>query len=75
LIRSSSISDDDKEEIQEGRSKVNKLALREPAPGLLERAKSRIDMVKLAITGTDVVIKAASYLDAVYEYFKRKYGG
>jgi hypothetical protein len=75
LIRTSSIPDDDKEELQDEVSKVNKLALKEPAPGLLERAKTRLDMVKLGLQGTEIAIKAAPYVDAAWEYFKKKYGG
>jgi len=75
LIRSSQIPNDDKHELEEEVSKVNKLALREPAPGVLERAKSRLDMIKLAITGTDIAMKAAPHIDTIWELLKQRFGG
>lgn len=75
LIRTSSLPDDDKEEIEDELSKVNKLALREPGSGLLERAKTRLDVVKLAMTGTDIAIKAAPHLETLWELIKHKFGG
>jgi hypothetical protein len=74
LIRSSQIPDDDKQELEDEVGKVNKLALREPAVGLLERAKSRLDMIKLAITGTDIAIKAAPHIETAWELLKHKFG-
>ena len=75
LIRSSQIQDDDKQELEEEVGKVNKLALREPTSGLLDRAKSRLDMIKLAVTGTDIAIKAAPHLDTIWELLKQRFGG
>jgi hypothetical protein len=75
LIRTSSIPNDDKEEVQEELSKISKLALREPGTGLLERAKTRLDVVKLAMTGTDIAIKAAPHLETLWEFIKHKFGG
>ena len=75
IIRSSQIPDDDKQELEEEVSKINKLALKEPAPGLLDRAKARLDVIKLAITGTDIAIKAAPHLDTLWELIKHKFGG
>ncbi len=74
LIRTAQISDDDKQELEEEVGRVNKLALREPAPGLLDRAKSRLDMIKLAVTGTDIAIKAAPHLDTLWELLKQRFG-
>jgi hypothetical protein len=74
LICTSQISDDDKQELEEEVGKINKLALREPAPGLLDRAKSRLDMIKLALTGTDIAIKAAPHLDTLWELIKQRFG-
>jgi hypothetical protein len=75
LIRASSIPADDKQELEEEVGKVNKLALKEPAPGLLERAKSRLDMVKLGIQGTELAIKVSPHLEVAWEYLKHKFGG
>lgn len=75
LIRSSQIPADDKQELEDEVGKVNKLALREPAPGMLERAKSRLDMIKLAITGTDIAMKAAPHLNTLWELLQQRFGG
>jgi len=75
LLQASSIPDDDKEEIQGEIDKVSKLALKEPAPGLLERAKNRLDLIKVAVTGTDIAIKAAPHLDTLWELIKQRFGG
>ena len=75
LIRSSQIPDDDKQELEEEVGNVNKLALREPAPGMLERAKTRLDMIKLAITGTDIAMKAAPHINTLWELLQQRFGG
>lgn len=75
MIRSSSIPDDDKQEIQDELAKVNKLALREPALGLLDRARSRLEVVKLALTGTDIAIKAAPHIKTLWDLIEAKFGG
>jgi hypothetical protein len=75
LIRSSNLPADDKQELEGEVANVNKLALREPAPGLLEKAKSRLDMVRLGLQGTDLLIKAGPHLEAAWEFLKHKFGG
>jgi hypothetical protein len=75
LIRSSNLPADDKQELEGEVANVNKLALREPAAGLLERAKSRLDMVRLGLQGTDLLIKAGPHLEAAWEFLKHKFGG
>ncbi len=75
LIRASQMPADDKQELEEEVGKVNNLALKEPAPGLLERAKNRLDLIKVAITGTDIAIKAAPHLDTLWELIKQRFGG
>jgi hypothetical protein len=75
LIRASNLRADDKQELEGEVENVNKLALREPAPGLLERAKSRLDIVKLGLQGTDLLIKAGPHLEVAWEYLKHKFGG
>lgn len=74
LIRTSSLDDDEKAELQDEVSKVNRLALKEPAPGLLEKAKSRLDMVKIGLQGTDLLIKATPHLETVWQYLRHKFG-
>jgi hypothetical protein len=75
LIRNSSIPEDDKEDIRGDIDKVSKLALKEPAPGLLGRAKNRLDLIKVAVTGTDIAIKASPHIDTLWEMVKQRFGG
>lgn len=70
LIRSSSIPEDDKEEIQNELQSVNKLALKEKSPSTLERAKLKLDYIKTGLAGTEIAIKAAPYLTALYHFFQ-----
>ena len=74
LIRSSSLSEEVKQDVEEDVFKINKLALKEPTPGLLEKAKSRLDMIKLGIQGTEVAIKAAPHIETVVEFLRRRFG-
>lgn len=64
-----------KDELHEQVVQLNNLALQEPSPGLLEKAKFRLNMVEVGLKGTDLLIKAGPYLAIVLEYFRRKYGG
>jgi hypothetical protein len=75
LIRASNLPADDKQELEGEVGNVNKLALREPAPGLLDRAKSRLDMVRLGLQGTDLLIKAGPHLETAWEFLKQRFGG
>lgn len=56
LIRASNLPADDKQELEEEVGKVNKLALKEPAPGLVDKAKSRLDVIKLGLQGTEMAM-------------------
>jgi DNA-binding MarR family transcriptional regulator len=73
LIQASRLPDDEIEELREEVVKLNKLALSEPKSGLLERAKARIDFVRLGLQGTEVLIKAGPHLDSLWEILKRKF--
>lgn len=75
IIRASTLPTHDKEELEGEVGNVNKLALRDPAPGLLERVKSRLDLVKIGLQGTDLLIKASPHLEVAWEYLKHKFGG
>jgi Mn-dependent DtxR family transcriptional regulator len=75
LIRASNLPAHDKEELEGEIVNVNKLALREPSPGLLERAKSRLDLVRLGLQGGDLLIKAGPHLEVAWEFLKHKFGG
>ena len=70
LIRSSSISEDDKEDLEGEVIKVNRLALKEKNPSTLERAKLKLDYIKTTLTGTEIAIKAAPYFVALYQFFQ-----
>ena len=72
LIESSSLPL--KEELQEHVVHVSKLAVQEPSPAMLERAKFRLSMVESRLKGTDLLIKAAPYLAAALDYFRRTLG-
>lgn len=75
IIRASGLSDDDKREMEEELNKVNQVALKEPAPKLLEKAKTRLDIVRLGLQGTDLLIKAGPHLQVAWEYLKYRFGG
>lgn len=75
LVRASDLPVDDKQELECEVATVNKLALREPAPGILERAKSRIDMIKLSLQGTELLIKVGPHLEVAWEYLKHRFSG
>jgi len=75
LIRASSIPDDDKEEVQGEIDKMSRLVLKEPAPGLLEKAKNRLDLIKVAVTGTDIAIKATPHINTLWELLQQRFGG
>ena len=70
LIQSSSIPEDDKEELQNEVQAVNKLALKEKTPNTLDRAKLKLDYLKTSINATEIAIKAAPLLTALYNFFQ-----
>jgi uncharacterized protein YqfB (UPF0267 family) len=70
LIRTSSIADDEKEELQGEVQSINKLALKELNQANLERAKLKLDYLKTSLTAADLVVKAAPYLAALYHFFQ-----
>jgi len=74
IIRASPLSDDDKHELEGEVSKVNKAALKNPASGLLETAKTRLDIVRLGLQGTDLLIKAGPHLAVAWGYLKHRFG-
>ena len=72
IIRAADLPAEEIEELQGEIERVNKLMLSEPKPGLLERAKARVDVIKLGLAGTDALIKAAPYLEKVWELLKAR---
>src|SRR5712692_4000527 len=58
VIKASGLSDDEIEELQGEVARLNRLMLSEPKPGLLERAKARIDVIKLGLAGTQALVTA-----------------
>jgi len=73
LIRSSQLPNTEIEELQGEVVKLNRLALSEPKPGLLEKAKTRIDLIKLGLAGTDVLIKAGPHLEQIWDFLRTKF--
>jgi hypothetical protein len=71
LIQSSCLRTEDIEELKDEVVKLNRLALTEPKPGLLEKAKARIDFIKLGLHGTEILIKAVPLLHSAWEYFAK----
>lgn len=63
-----------KEGLTEDIQTIEKLAAKQPAPGLLERAKGKIDALKIAITATDVAIKSKPFIEKIYAHFERWLG-
>lgn len=70
LLNSSSMPDDDKEELQNEIKSVNKLALKEKDPSSLERAKLKLEYIKTSLSATDIAIKAAPHFPVLYHFFE-----
>jgi Mn-dependent DtxR family transcriptional regulator len=73
LIEASRLPADEIQELRDEVTKLNKLALSEPRPGLLEKAKARIDVMKVSFEGAKLLVQAAPYLHTAWEYFKAKH--
>jgi hypothetical protein len=69
-INTSNLSNDDKEEYLRDVQTINNLALKEPSPQIVERAKSKIDYLTTAIKATDLAVKIAPYIAPLYAYFE-----
>jgi hypothetical protein len=67
------LPNDDIEELKDEVIKLNRLALSEPKPGLLEKARARIDVLKVSFEAAKLLVQAAPYLHTAWEYFKKKY--
>lgn len=72
LIKASGLPDDEIEELEGEVASLNRLMLSESKPGLLERAKARIDVVKLGLAGTEALIKTAPHLEKIWELLRAK---
>jgi hypothetical protein len=73
IIEASRLPNDEIEELKDEVVKLNRLALSEPKPGLLEKAKARIDLMKITFEGAKLLVHAAPYLHTAWEYFKAQY--
>jgi len=71
LIRSSSMAEDDKQELTNEVEAINKLALKEPSTAIVEKAKLKLEYLKTALTATDIAIKVTPYLPALYTFFEK----
>lgn len=72
LIESSQLPAHEIEDLQEQVAGLNRLAISERKPGLLEKVKSRIDYIKLALVGTEALIKAGPHLETVWHFLSRR---
>lgn len=72
LIKASGLPDDEIEELQSEVARLNRLMVTELKPGLLERAKARIDVVKLGLAVTQALITAGPHLEKIWELLKVK---
>jgi hypothetical protein len=70
LIKSSSMAEDDKQELTNEVEAINKLALKEPSTAIVEKAKLKLEYLKTALTATDIAIKVTPYLPALYTFFE-----
>src|SRR6266516_132706 len=73
LIQAARLADDEIEKLKDEVIKLNRLALSEPKPGLLEKAKARIDVMKVGFEGAKLLVQAAPYLHTAWDYFKAKH--
>ena len=51
------------------------LARSEPKPGLLEKAKARIDIAKVGFEGANLLVAAAPHLHTAWEHLRIHFGG
>lgn len=71
-IKSSQLPEHEIEDLQEQVTGLNRLALSEPNKAvLLDKVKARIDYIKLALSGTEVLIKVAPHLETVWHFISR----
>lgn len=75
LIEASGLQRDEAEELKDEVIKLNKLAVSEPRPGLLEKAKARIDVAKVGFDGAKLLVAASPHLHTAWEYLKLHLGG
>lgn len=69
LIKSSSLSLLDKEEIVRDVERVQQLALKEKTPDVIERAQKKVELVKTSLETTELALKAAPYLATILQFF------
>jgi hypothetical protein len=74
LVQSAQAPAETKEGLTEDIQAVNNLATKQPAPGLLERVKGKLDAIKIAITTTDIAFKAMPQIEKLYAHFERWLG-
>lgn len=71
LIRTSELPHEEIQELQEEVTRLNRLALSEAKPGLLEKAKARIEVIKVGLQGTEILIKATPLLQIAWDHFSK----
>jgi hypothetical protein len=73
IVNTSTLNEHDKEELTNDIKQINKVALREPEEGIAEKANRRLDWVKTALAGGNLLIAASPHIDKIWMYFKVKY--
>jgi hypothetical protein len=69
LIKSADIDDLEKEDALEGLQRIGQLAEKEKTPGVLERVKSKLDLVKSAVEVGKIAKDALPYIALIGSYF------
>jgi hypothetical protein len=70
LIQTSVISPEDKDELLTELQNINKLALKDANPALVERAKSKINYFELTANSVALGAKVAPYIPQLINYFE-----
>jgi hypothetical protein len=69
LVRDSSISELDKEDIIADAERLHQLSQKEPSPDVVDRAKKKFDLLKSALEVGELAVKAGPYLALVGKAF------
>ncbi len=70
LIKESSLTQFKQADLISNIEHIKQLQSSEPSVELVEHAKSKVDYLGIAVKGTDLAVKIAPYLPALYAYFE-----
>lgn len=73
LVQSSNLAGDEKEELVDEIVKVNKLAIADLSSGVIDKVRSRLDLIKTGLASADLLVKAGPFMKTIWNYFKSKY--